>query len=663
MNANDPLEAWLGRGLAAGELRPVDADFARFAREQSRSATVEALLATACLSRRVGDGHVCLTLDAPPADAGPGVRWLARRWAEDPACWDAPDWIGDGQQPSPLVRHGPRVYLWRHWRREQTVARALAERLTRPVTVPDARPLRNWLDALFGPAPPEAVEPDWQRLACALAVRSPVFVLTGGPGTGKTTTVVRLLALLQGLAVQQGQRPLRIGLAAPTGKAAARLEQSIRGAVDGLPWLTLPLDAVQTAALRTHLPTRAQTLHRLIGRRADGTGARHDAEHPLWLDLLVIDEASMVDLELLHDTLQVLPPSARVVLIGDRDQLASVEAGAILAQLCERARDGRYRPDVAAWLRAATGQTIPDALCDTHGEALDQAVVMLRHSRRFGHDSGIGRWAAAVNAGDTAAVSRLVQAPRADVAIVAPASDADLPTTGAWHDVLLDGWRPLLARLHTGPADGTPDAVSRWARELLALQGGFQVLCALRDGPWGVTGLNARIARALQRAGLLPAGWHDPSSWYAGRPVLVTRNAPALGLMNGDLGLVVPVPAPPDAAGASHAPPRWRVAFPAPDTPTGVRWALPGQLADVDTAFAMTVHKSQGSEFDHVLLALPPAADSPVLTRELVYTGITRARQRLTLVLPGGPAALHAALARPTQRDSGLRDALRAALP
>ncbi|TSE30993.1 RecBCD enzyme subunit RecD [Tepidimonas thermarum] len=667
MSRDDALHVWLERGLASGEWRAVDADFARFGAQCAPQAPVAALLASACLSRRVGDGHVCLDLDALSASAGPCERWLAQCWRDDPTSLDAPGWIGDGDVLTPLVRQGARLYLWRHWASEQAVARALAHRLQNPPPVPHANALRPWIEALFGPVPaspsPTSPAPDWQRLACALATRTSLFVLTGGPGTGKTTTVVRLLALLQGLAIQQGRRPLRIGLAAPTGKAAARLDQSIGAAIDHLPWLALPLDADQSATLRAHLPARAQTVHRLIGRHSDGTGARHDARHPLWLDWLVIDEASMIDLELLHDTLQALPAHTRLVLIGDRDQLASVEAGSVLAHLCARARDGHYTPALADWACAATGQTIPAALQDPAGEPLDQAVVMLRHSRRFDARSGIGRWAAAVNAGNVDELQALLQRPAADVAVLMPAAPADArgdtAAQHAWRGVLLPAWAELLRHLRQGPADDSPAALDHWARTALALHGGVQVLCALREGPWGVRGINARLVQLLRAEGLLPAEVTSPDGWYAGRPVLVTRNAPELGLMNGDLGLVLPLPAP---RGAPAAAVRWRAAFAAPDLPGGVRWALPGQLAHLETAFALTVHKSQGSEFDHVLLALPPDPDNPILTRELLYTGITRARQRLTLLLPGGPHALLAAARRHTQRDGGLRDALRAAL-
>ncbi|TSE34551.1 exodeoxyribonuclease V subunit alpha [Tepidimonas charontis] len=670
---NSVMAAWLQRGLASGELRPADVAFAHWIAAQAPSAPPWVPIAAACLSRHVADGHVCLPLQTAPT-AGPCRRWLMQQLADCPTRLDHGDIIGNGTNPTPLVRDGARLYLWRHWYSEQAVARALAQRLLAPGADTDptaaARRLRPWLDALFAPNADTPAGPDWQALAVALATRQRLAVITGGPGTGKTTTVVRLLAVLQGLRLADGAPPWRIGLAAPTGKAAARLAQSVAGALAHLPWCALPLPTAQHGTLRASLPTHATTVHRLIGRHGAIGRVRHDADHPLWLDALVIDEASMLDLELLHETLQALPPDARLILLGDRDQLASVEAGAVMAQLCERARSGHYPAAVAAWLHSATGQALPAPFCDDDGTALDAAVVMLRHSRRFGGDSGIGQWAAAVNDGDAQRLVRLAETPSPDVRLLCPPADDSgggnarldgWDEASLWEEVV-HAWGALLQAIHAGPrGDGgfDADAAERdaWARAVLQRHATFQVLCALRDGPWGVQGLNQRVLRALQRAGLLDARLSSAHAWFAGRPVLVTRNAPALGLMNGDLGLVLPY-APP---GEGHSL-RWRLAFAAPELPAGVRWALPAQLDGLQTAFALTVHKAQGSEFDHVWLALPALADSPLLTRELLYTGITRARQRLTLVAPGGVPALLQACTRRAERAGGLRAALLAAM-
>ncbi|MCX7814126.1 MAG: exodeoxyribonuclease V subunit alpha [Tepidimonas ignava] len=635
--ATDTLDIWLQRGLASGELRAADVAFARMAQRLCPDAPLATCLASAVVSRHAADGHIAWPIDSTAATGGPCRAWLQRLLAHAPHAADHPHWLGDGSAATPLVRHGPRLYLWRHWQREQAVARALAARL-QPAQAPAPDQARAWLDALFGPA---ANAPDAdQRWACACALRQALTVITGGPGTGKTTTVARLLATLQGLALAQGA-PLTIALAAPTGKAAARLAAALSQAWPSLPPAGLP---VPTDVLRRHLPSTARTLHALLGQRPDGGAARHGPDQPLPLDVLVIDEASMVDLELLHTTVLALPPQARLILLGDRDQLASVQAGAVLAELCLHADAARWRPSTAQALHAATGVPVPAEWTDPGGDPLDQAVVMLRRSRRFDADSGIGRWAQAVRQGDVDAVRHLLRHPSPDVSVHSSADDDRWLATWTAHAHAL--LRPL--------ADALPDAadVDAWTQQRLAQHGRLQVLCALRQGPWGVEGLNARLQRRAEAtAPTLPQGPWGP----AGQPWLITRNQPALGVMNGDLGLLLPRRAPGGGL-------QWRLALPGAQA-SGVQWVLPAQLGHKELAWAMTVHKAQGSEFDHVILVLPPDPDSPLATRELLYTGITRARQRLSLVLPGGPDTLLAALQRRTERDSGLRDAVLAALP
>ena len=551
------------------------------------------------------------------------------------------------------------------------------DRLARSAALQLALPMgtmRQILDALF---PSTATKPDWQKLACALAARSAFSIITGGPGTGKTTTVVRLLALLQALAFAEpgnarAVRPLRIRLAAPTGKAAARLTESIAGAVAGAIDNLAQAGYAHTQAVHAAIPVTVTTLHRLLGSRPDTRRLRHHADNPLALDVLVIDEASMVDLEMMAAVLAALPSAARLILLGDKDQLASVEAGAVLGELCRHARGGHYHPDTRDWLETATGETIDPTLIDPVGAPLDQAIVMLRHSYRFGTDSGIGRLAEAVNAGDRPAVLDLWTRRRADLALIVLAdaedrafrslvidggvaaqdpSRAEPPHAGADVAAADDtipaqcGYRHYLETLQHGRPDPDADASAfdDWARAVLRAHGQFQVLCALRRGPWGVEGLNHRIAQLLREADLIPAS----TGWYLGRPVLVTRNDYGLGLMNGDIGITLARP-----GGAGD---QWplRVAFPAGDGHDGIKWVLPSRLQAVETVYALTVHKSQGSEFTRAALVMPETM-SPVLTRELLYTGITRARAHLTLVCPGDDKTLALAIDRRVLRASGL---------
>ncbi len=648
------LARWQGRGW----LRGLDVAFAELLWREQPRAHPDLIFAAALASHQLGRGHACLDLDAVLRDPGATLglppegrpasdeieadrpeRWLAGlAWTDWLEALDCPDLVGMGEGETPLVRQGARLYLRRYWRHEQAVAAAITFRLAAsPPAWPEAS-MRRMLDLLF----PVSPTTDWQRLACALATRGGFSLITGGPGTGKTTTVVRLLALMQALSLSgETARPLRIRLAAPTGKAAARLSAAIAKALAGLPELESGLDA----SMRAAIPSRAITLHRLLGSRPDAAGFRHHAGRPLALDVLVIDEASMVDLELMAAVFDALPGSARLILLGDKDQLASVEAGALLGELARRAEAGHYLPEVADWLEQVSGQRPPADVIDPDGRPLDQAVVMLRVSHRFGAECGIGRLARAVNAGAAEAVETLLGAGADDLrvhghgtpdAVAGSLRTLVLAGQGDW-----PGYRAYLEELRaTRPAPGADSTeFDAWARRLLERHARFQVLCAPRQGSWGVEGLNARIAGWLHEAGLIPA----PEGWYFGRPVLVTRNEYALGLMNGDIGLVLPWP---EADGWQA-----RVAFASDDGP--VKWVRPSRLASAETVYALTVHKSQGSEFDHVALVLPEAM-SPLLNRELLYTGITRARHHLSLVSPSGLDIVRAMTERSAPRASGL---------
>ncbi|MFB1485795.1 MULTISPECIES: exodeoxyribonuclease V subunit alpha [unclassified Thiocapsa] len=685
------LAGWAERAW----LRALDVAFADFLRREVPDAPPLLILAAALASHQLGRGHACLDLEAtlkdptfalslppegtdtaetdtPPHPAEVLEGLTLRDWQ---AALAHPELVGQGVGDTPLVLVGPRLYLRRYWRYEQAVRAGIDARSARSEALQDALPIeamRPVLERLFPPARTPGQTADWQKLACALAARSAFSIITGGPGTGKTTTVVRLLALLQALALVEPPadqpartlRPLRIRLAAPTGKAAARLNESIAAAV-----ASLPLDDLaQGEAVRAAIPVTVSTLHRLLGSRPDTRRLRHHAGNPLALDVLVIDEASMVDLEMMAAVLDALPVNARLILLGDKDQLASVEAGAVLGELCGRAREGHYTPSTREWLENATGEHIPSDLVDPAGTALDQSVVMLRHSHRFSADSGIGRLAEAVNAGDPVKVRDIWTRGYADLALVAlngteDAAFRSLVIEGAASSPLdprhgaegrraqtdarppRHGYRHYLDTLQKGqPArDADASAYDAWARDVLQAHGAFQCLCALRRGPWGVEGLNQRIADLLHDADLIPAS----SGWYLGRPVLITRNDYGLGLMNGDIGITLVRPAPDDRDRTL------RVAFPAGDAQDGIKWILPSRLQAVETVYALTVHKSQGSEFSHAALVLTESL-SPILTRELLYTGITRARAHLTLVQPGGDQVLEQAVQRRVLRASGL---------
>lgn len=700
----------LQRAAEDGALRRLDVALARSLFELDPAADPRVLLAAALVAHADGQGHVCLPLGPATGGGLPLQRWLApaarpllpgwlaasawRRGARTPetaetaesppepgsagalaalrasplvhvpagraAAPAAPDTV---QPTRPLVLDGPRLYLYRHWRDEARLAATLRARAATVLSV-DEPALQRALAVLFPSAAGVHPATDPQAMACVRALRSRISLVTGGPGTGKTYTAARLLAMA--VALEPPAAPLRIALAAPTGKAAARLRQSIATALDAMREQGGPA-AAWAATLAARLPP-ARTLHALLGARPDTRRLRHGPEHPLPADLLLVDEASMVHLDGMARLLDALAPATRLVLLGDKDQLASVEAGAVLADLCADARpdadsDAPFSagavPDTELGAEARVGAAAADlpagarhAVPSPH--ALTRHTTVLWRSRRF--DGPIAALARAANAGDAAAarqvlaeggqgaVQWLSAARRADLlALVLPTAAPDLAVAGG--DIAPDdGYGPLLRALRALPP--APAAAPQDPAPLLALLQAFdrcRVLCAVQEGPWGVKALNAAIEQALAQAG----GLDLRNPWYPGRPVMVTRNDAAAGVFNGDVGLVLP------PAGHGLAP---RVAFAEGGT---VRLVAASRLPAVQTAYAMTVHKAQGSEFGHTVLVLPPEA-SPVLTRELVYTGITRARERLTLVTPRA-AVLAQALARRSERASGLAERLRAA--
>lgn len=657
------LSTWSERGW----LRELDRALAQLFAELDPQASPLLLLGAALASHQLGQGHVCLdlaatlanpdfTLSLPPEGddaeesmilpsqvlAGLSLEsWLA-------ACAGSALLESEG---APLVLSGTCLYMRRYWNYERQVAYNIAQRLQTSAAAPTDLAAR--LASLF----PEALMvngqrlTDWQKLACAMAAQGRFTLITGGPGTGKTTTVVRLLALLQEAAMATGE-PLRLSLAAPTGKAAARLTESIGAQVQ-----SLALDE----RVREQIPTLVTTLHRLLGSRPGSRHFRHDATNPLPLDVLVVDEASMIDLEMMASLLDALPTHARLILLGDKDQLASVEAGAVLGDLCREAESGGYSEATRVWLESQTGERLDDPALVMSHKALAQHIVMLRHSRRFGSGSGIGRLARAVNQGDAQMARATLAAGADDLHVLRLSGEQDR----GLGRLLIDGQgagesRPQgyahylqVMQAQRPTSDAGEQAWDEWAGKVLAAFDQFQLLCAVRKGAWGVEALNERIAEALVRRKLLEQAY----GWYEGRPVLVTRNDYSLGLMNGDIGIALRLPEPPESP---SAPVRevLRVVFPRNDGSGTLRHILPSRLSAVETVFAMTVHKSQGSEFAHCALILPDSLN-PVLTKELVYTGITRARHWFSLI-ESRAGIFEQAVQRRVERRSGLREALEA---
>ncbi|WP_240791511.1 exodeoxyribonuclease V subunit alpha [Psychromonas sp. SP041] len=497
-------------------------------------------------------------------------------------------------------------YLWQAWQSESTQSvQVLCEKYldvinNAAVDWPSVQAVFNNATSADDLAPLASlitnnVRCDWQKISAALALTSARCVISGGPGTGKTTTVVKLLALLL-----HSQPDLIIKMVAPTGKAAARLTESITNALSDL-----SLDKV----VAQHIPTDASTIHRLLGVRNNSAHFRYNEHNKLVLDLLLVDEASMVDLPLMAKLLSALPDHARLILLGDKDQLASVEAGAVLGDICSFIESG-YSQQKAQQLVDLTGF---DCLLDQakHTQvSMSDNLCLLQKSYRFDQFSGIGYLASAINKGGVTAAKLATLCAKYDD-LNHYLNDAESEAT--FEQLVIDGYGPYLSDLPVINEDNRERA-----KQLLQQFNDFKILCATREQEWGVDNLNHRCEKILQKAGLLARRFDQTQTWYVGRPVMVTENSYHLGLFNGDIGLCLQ-----DLTG------QLRVYFVMPDG--SVADFQPSRLPANQTVFAMTVHKSQGSEFKHTLLALPDYA-LPVMNRELIYTGITRAKKQLTLI-------------------------------
>lgn len=590
---------------------------------------VDVLLALALVigAPRRGDTALDLERTALPAGhEGPaGAAWL------DLVCTSALV-AGPAPEPrAPFVVHGGLLYARRAFEQERRLADAFLARAAAGLADLDGEELP--LDALATRLrrlfPREGGPLDRQALAVATGALRLFTVIVGGPGTGKTYTIRALLAVLLDLARERGA-PLRVALAAPTGKAAARITQAIG---EGLG--ALDLDEATRAELAS---LEARTLHRLLGRRP-GTAR-------LPYDVVVVDEASMVDLAMMSRLVEALRADTRLVLLGDRHQLASVEAGAVLADLVPPAVEGaasRLTEGFARKLEAALGEPLGPR---EGGSALAECVVHLERPRRFDAGGPVGRLARFIAEGTPDAIERALTV--FDEPICEGAPSASMLAHGrldglgpAALERLAARYRSYLDLLERGPAEDEPLEAFH-ARVLIEFDA-YRVLCVHRVGPFGAE----EVARALEAAliGRRRRGRPDADEAWLGKPVLIVRNSYDTRLFNGDVGVVV-------GRGAERV-----VAF-SDGARGGVRYLRPERLPPHELALATTVHKAQGSQVDHVALVLP-GAPSAVLTRELVYTAITRARRSVTVA--GDRATLRLALERPTARASGLGEMLWAA--
>jgi exodeoxyribonuclease V alpha subunit len=657
----------------AGVLHPADVHTAVALCRLTRTDDPTVLLAIALAVRGPRVGHVCVDLatvhetvtDAD--DDAEAVRSLP--WPTDLAAWVAAVAGARGlvstievgcdpgppeaSVPCPLTLDGSRLYLDRYWQYEGGIASQLGDRAREQVDGIDAGVLRRGLDELFGPAggsgaggaggaggrggagaapaegpnlqlfPTESAtrEPDLQRLAAATAVTRRLAVIAGGPGTGKTTTIARVLALLDAQAAAAGQPSPRVALVAPTGKAAARLEESLREALERDEF---------SEEVRGRLATaEASTIHRLL-RQQPGNSSRfrHHAGDPLPHDVVIVDEASMVSLALMAKLLDALPAHTRLVLVGDPQQLRSVEAGAVLGDIVGPSLQGlRLSADARARLTSLTGEDLDGVGEVAPTAGIGDGIVVLQRVHRFDERSGIADLATAIQAGEPDGVVEVLRAGYDDVVWLERDRDArDESDTGLAG--LRDEVRSLGRRVRAAAEAGDAETALAAIEEV-------RILCAHRRGPFGVSTWVPRVEEWIGDRRSVRAG-----AWLVGRPVLMTRNDHQLRIYNGDVGVVVATDDGP------------RVAFP---TPEGPRLISPSRLDATETVHAMTIHKSQGSQFRHAVVVLP-TEDSRILSRELFYTGVTRAQRQVTVI--GSEAAVRAAVERVVRRASGLRERL-----
>ena len=608
-----------------GLFTSIDIQFAGFMAALSPRDDTAVAVAAALTSRHIRNGNVCFNL---AAHAGGNIKTES-----DPPgninCPDLKKWrnsllksdiVGKPGEYRPLILDDKnRLYLFRYWEYEKKLAEALVERAAQALPEIDATAVNKRLERLFPQEQDE--QTSWTKVAAVVALLKRLCVISGGPGTGKTFAVARILAFLLEQHEDTGNE-LKIFLAAPTGKAASRLTESIARAREALPC---------TADIKNAIPSAGLTIHRLLKSKGQPSRFVYNENNRLPADVVVVDEASMVDLPLMSKLIQALSPATRLILLGDANQLASVEAGSVLGDICGENRTNRFSGDFLNKINSiypVSTMGEPSSLLDSPG--LHDCRVHFYKNYRFDEQSGIPE------------LSQLVSQGRAEevVKLVTEKKHADVR------------WLPLK------PGESFFSLIEKkivhhydkltWETDpVTALDGmnRFKILCALNHGPYGVSGINQMVFKALGSTSKGGRGSVDRHSlWYHGRPLLIRKNDYQLELFNGDMGIVMEDP---------HNRGELTAFF---NSNNGeLRRIPPYRLPAHETAYAMTIHKSQGSEFDEVLMVLPEK-DTPILTRELLYTGITRARRNLSILSP--ESVIRLAVSRQIERTSGLRDLL-----
>lgn len=590
----------------------LDRRFADFVVRVEADPSNDLWLAAALASRQTGHGHICLdlgdfseiqfvrddnegdTLNSPVLET-----WLKKLRSSEA--------VGESGGFKPLVLDGHHLYLNRYWNYERELIEFIEKQRIDVAIAVDPDVLRSQVTRLFPPQEP-STGLDWQKIAAITAVLKRFCIISGSPGTGKTTIVFKILLLLL---EQNRKSDFRIALAAPTGKAANRLKESIISWKAKSPVMS---DAVSS------IPEEVTTLHRLLGSRPFSTRFKFNRENPLPYDVVIVDEGSMVDLPLLVKLLRALPESSRLILLGDKNQLASVEAGAVLSDLCGAGSESRFSARHSKMLQQLSGEE--NSFPEQEGQAasFNDSIVILQKNYRFDEKSGINK------------ISRLVNRGEGQKAFA-------LMCSGTYLDCIWEDAPPerILARWLVKRYASNYEKLfsAETPEEFLSQYHDFMILCAVRQGPFGVESVNLAIEKELERHGLV-VRW---SPGHGNRPIMITANDYRLGLFNGDIGVLF------------YDTCRHRLDAFFPSLQGGIRRISPARLPRHESVFAMTVHKSQGSEFKQVLFLLPKMA-SDLLTRELVYTAITRAREKVQIT--GAKEIFFEAVSRKVSRTSGI---------
>ncbi|RKZ79079.1 MAG: exodeoxyribonuclease V subunit alpha [Candidatus Parabeggiatoa sp. nov. 3] len=584
-----------------GILSELDFHFAKLITSLSDNQSDELWLSAILASHLTAEGHVCVDLAAQAEQLFPQQSEVNTATIR---CPPLEQWlealqncqvVGNPGDYAPLILDQQRLYLYRYWDYEQQLATQIRTRCHKQRTDINPSILEAGLSRLFPAQNENNHTPNAQQIAAQTAVQRHFCIISGGPGTGKTSTIIKILALLL-----EQNRHLKIALAAPTGKAAVRLQEAI----------TQALQALNCAPeIKAAIPQDTYTIHRLLGTQTNSPYFRSHANNLLPYDVIVIDEASMVDLALMAKLAQAIPKSARWILLGDKDQLASVEAGTVLGDICDAAGVQELQESQAL-------ESIPKT------PHYQNNIVLLNKSYRFSEDSGIWTLSNAVNQGESEQALRILKSDEYKDVIWYPLGLSEsLPNSLIEH---------IVASIAHCLQASEPEKILQAFEK-------FRVLCATRQGRYGVERVNQRIEQLLSAKGIIRAAI---SHRYHGRPIMITRNNYSLKLFNGDIGILLRNPAKPSELQAY---------FPA--TEGGIRTFWPERLPEHETVYAMTIHKSQGSEFENVFMLLPEQL-TPLLTRELIYTGLTRARQNVHIW--GNEQIFKQAISQQINRTSGL---------